>query len=332
MSEEAYSLVDSSGVFRPSLPDFYSGPPFVLRRSQQLLSAYYNAECGAVGLNLTETQLDALRVISLRAEPLGQAHLGTMLGLDRATMSSVIDGLVRRKLVRRIAGADRRSRNLMPLEAARELCELGAVCVSRSEAALFQRLPGPDVALLLDMLERVAKRNDAGAPLWDASLPDLQASGRRRGGRDSGAVAPLFREAHFLMRRCMQIVTAYVAESIAPLGLSSGLQLIVLYIVAACESVDQARIGRILYIDKSSVSLILSLLQSQGFIDRVSDPNDGRRRLASVTQTGMALLKIGVRRGQRVDDQMFERLPKDTKAQLTQTLARLVRLHGGFVD
>lgn len=319
--------VAAVGDFRPSLPDFHSGPPFVLRRSQQLLSAFYAAECRGAGINLTEPQLDALQIISLHDQPPDQTRLGLLLGYDRSTLSSIVDGLVRRKLVRRVVGGDRRRRTLVPMPATQAVLEKGLACSRQSVEHLLKGLSNADVAALLDVLEAVAMKQDTPAPPWHRG----DRSSASRDAPDEAAVfRSVYRAPHFLMRRCLQIVGAYVAEAVAPLGLSSGLQVVVLYVVAACEPVDQARIGRILWIDKSSVSLVLNLLETAGLIRRSSHPTDQRRQLASITPAGREMLLTGVTGGHRVDEMTFKGLSPGTREDFTERLARVVAAHDGY--
>jgi DNA-binding MarR family transcriptional regulator len=310
--------------FRPSLPDFHSGPPFVLRRSQQLLTGFYNAERRAAGTDLTESQLDVLHAISLCGRPPDQIGLALQVGYDRSTLGSVIDGLVRRRLVRRTVGEDRRRRTLVLAAGASDAMAIGSACARRSQEKLFKGLSKAEIASLLDLLEAVAMKRDTPAPQWRPSSAVGKGGGR-------GGFAELYRSPHFLLRRCMQIVTAFVAAAVAPLGLSSALQLVVLYVVAACEPVDQAKVGRILWIDKSSVSLVLSLLESEGLIRRVVDSKDQRRLLSSITPLGMSRLEVGVSGGDRVDDQIFEGLPSGTRERFTDALGRVVAAQGGYV-
>ena len=202
----------------------------------------------------------------------------------------------------------------MPLPLAEQAIHGGMLCVAEAERRLFQGLKRAEMDWALDTLHTIGHRNNSPIP----AIVEI----------DHTEAIKIYRPAHFLLRRCIQLMTVYVADGLQTLPVSSGLQLLVLYIVAACEPVEQARISRILWVDKSSLSLVLALLEKEELICREPDPRDGRQLLSKITASGMKFLEIGFMRGRNVDKNLLEPLSAEDRERFVTIFYGIVSRHG----
>lgn len=298
---------------------FQALPGFVLRRSQQILSALFAAECSRAGIDVTESQLDALIVIA-SSPHIDQVTLARKLGYDRSTTTSVVNGLVRRGLVKRLVGTDRRRRLLEPTPSARAALSSARRCSSRADAQLLAGLSPSERHQLLQVLTELATRADTEAPAWESSIDGAAKT------RGTTRLPKQYLTPRFLMGRCSQIGNAFLMQALGETGLTAA-QLGVMFLTGAWAPVDQTAIGRALRLDKSSVSLILSSLQLRGLIRRRSDPRHGRRVQVSLTPKGSRQLNESVPRAAGADARVFEGLSSGARERFCSLLGKVVEAH-----
>jgi len=94
------------------MTDVIDMPGHLIRRLQQAAVAVFHTKVGALGFDLTPVQYAALARI--KSDPgVDQATLAGLIAYDRATITGVIDRLVRKGLVvRKVSVQDRRAREL----------------------------------------------------------------------------------------------------------------------------------------------------------------------------------------------------------------------------
>lgn len=128
----------------------------LVRRAQQVHTAQWSAEFGT---ELTGPQFVVLRMLSTAGE-IVQSRLGELVALDRATMSGVVERLVRRGLVVAVPDpSDRRSRLVGLTEAGATLLD---AALPRAEAVQLQTVEPvavSDRAWLSETLQRLAFRS-----------------------------------------------------------------------------------------------------------------------------------------------------------------------------
>jgi DNA-binding MarR family transcriptional regulator len=300
-------------------------PGFVLRRSQQILTSLFTAECQRVSLNITESQLDTLTLVAADMHP-DQITLARRLGYDRSTTTSVIDGLARRHLVKRRIKSDRRRRSIELTAGAQNILNKALKCSQRADKTLFSRRSRSEATQIMNVLEEVAMNAKSSAPAWEPLYP----AGKQptRGHRYLPAI---YRTPRFLMGRCIQIGSSFLIQEIGQLGFTGGAQHGTLFLIAALGPADQATVARALRLDKSSVSIIMSTLQARGLIERGDDPGDRRRLLVNVTPAGLQLLKEARPRIRRADQRVFEGLSSGARERFVGSLSHLVASHSGFI-
>jgi MarR family transcriptional regulator, temperature-dependent positive regulator of motility len=299
-----------------ALSYFQSRPGFVLRRTQQLLTVRFASECRRAEIDITESQLDALAVIAADQHT-DQITLAHRLGYDRSTIASVINGLTRRRLVKRLIKGDRRRRLLELTPDARRTLAAARRCSKRADDTLLACLSTAERTQLLQVLTEVATHPDSLAPLWEPLVKGADISRKRH------VLPGVYRTPRFLMGRCIQVGGAFLGREIGKFGIT-GAQLGVLFLVAISGPVDQTTIGRALQLDKSSASMMISSLQARGLVRRSADPHHGRRVLVLTTRAGWRGLEKILPRAARADDRVFEGLSSDARDRFCSLLSRVV--------
>jgi DNA-binding MarR family transcriptional regulator len=91
---------------------------------------------------------------------------------------------------------------------------------------------------------------------------------------------------------------------------------------------SQATVGRRAEMDRSDVVAALNELEADGLVERAPDPEDGRRKIVTITAAGRRRLKkldgvVG-----SVQEQLLEPLSAAERARLTSLLGRIARRSG----
>lgn len=82
----------------------------------------------------------------------------------------------------------------------------------------------------------------------------------------------------FAINHVGRLLGASLAERLAPLGLTPA-QWVVLEYVSQRPATHQEQIARDLGSDAATLTGVLARLETQGYVDRVEDPHDRRRKL-----------------------------------------------------
>lgn len=128
----------------------------------------------------------------------------------------------------------------------------------------------------------------------------------------------------FLIRRANQITTALFMEEVEPLGVTAT-QFGVLVVLAARQPIDQVGIARLMGLDRSTTGLVVGTLEKRGLLERVTDPEDRRRRVLNITRAGRDRLAELESPSRRAQDRALEVFSPEQAAQFL-TLLRI------FVD
>jgi DNA-binding MarR family transcriptional regulator len=128
-----------------------------LRRAQVAVFQHFAATVGAA--EITPGQFGVLTVINSNPG-LSQTQLGNALGIDRSSVVAVIDRLESRGLVMRaVSPSDRRSHALrLSDEGARLLARLDEL-VRNHERHIARDLSADDKQQLIELLDRIARRD-----------------------------------------------------------------------------------------------------------------------------------------------------------------------------
>lgn len=132
----------------------------LVRRAQQVHTAQWSAEFGQ---ELTSAQFMVLRMLR-ETDEAAQSRLGERAALDRATMSGVVERLVRRGLVVSAPDhADRRTRLLSLTAAGSDLLQTALPRAEAVQRQTVEPVPEQDRAWLQDALGRLAFRTGCSA-------------------------------------------------------------------------------------------------------------------------------------------------------------------------
>lgn len=152
-------------------------------------------------------------------------------------------------------------------------------------------------------------------------------AGRRRKA-PPGDLNGLYGSAEFLIRRAHQLASAAFTEACRHLDLTPS-QYAALFTLRQMDGTSHNELGRLVSLDRSTMSVVLRSLRERGLVDAVDDPTDRRKTRLHLTDAGRLTLAQAERRGAAAGDALLEPLG-DRKAQLLLSLlAELSRKAGG---
>lgn len=124
-----------------------------------------------------------------------------------------------------------------------------------------------------------------------------------------------------LVRRAQQVHTGYWAEEVG--DRITGPQFAVLVSLAGSPGISQTTLSELASMDKNTATAILRRLERDGWVERLHDPDDGRRRLLQLTTSAAEELPQLGRAAARVQERLMEPLPP---AERSLFLARLAKV------
>jgi DNA-binding MarR family transcriptional regulator len=146
----------------------------------------------------------------------------------------------------------------------------------------------------------------------------------------SGLAAELAGHPGYLIRRAQQVSIALFYQRFAQVGITPT-QAICLHAIRRQPGIDQVAVARLIEIDHATAAMVIATLEKAGYVTRLVDPADRRRRTLSITRKGIALER---RMGAFSDSgaqllSIFE--PEDAQA-FVALLARFIDEHGKALD
>ena len=125
-----------------------------------------------------------------------------------------------------------------------------------------------------------------------------------------------------LMRRANQRHAAIFFEGLNDQQLTP-MQFAVLVKIGDEEEVSQNRLGRLAAMDPATVQGVVRRLKERALIDARPDPNDGRRSLWRLSETGEALVAATVPIAQQITEKTLEPLSKSERSNFLALLRKL---------
>jgi DNA-binding MarR family transcriptional regulator len=136
-----------------------------LVRASFLVNAVYAESARAYGLTVQQGQL----LCVLMGRPYGMGDLGATLGLEKSSLTGLVDRAVRRGLVRREPDPDdRRAVQVVLTGEGRDLAEDFYAATCRRVDELAAGLGGPDRDRLAALLGQVVRENEVPTVFLDA--------------------------------------------------------------------------------------------------------------------------------------------------------------------
>lgn len=148
---------------------------------------------------------------------------------------------------------------------------------------------------------------------------------------DSFKLGDLYRRPGFLFKRCHQVAVAIFIEECREFNVTSS-QFSALNVLHAHPGIDQIALGRLSGLDRSTVGLVIRLLQERGLLDRWANQRDKRRMQLKLSAEGEKLLADVTPAAQRARERVLAILPPERQALLTELLVDFLDRHGALID
>ena len=129
-----------------------------------------------------------------------------------------------------------------------------------------------------------------------------------------------------LIRRTNQAHTQLWAE-IVPVDIT-GSQYSILSALSAHGDLDQATVGRLTSLDKSSVAELARRMAQRGLLQRRKDERDARKRVLRITEDGARTVAEAAPYVHRVGQRLLASLDERERAQFLEYLRRVGELAG----
>lgn len=155
----------------------YEKPGHLIRRLQQIALALFMDETQA--FDVTPVQYSALLTIEIYPG-IDQTALCNIIAFDRSTIGDVVTRLERKKLIKRVPGAqDRRTKLLYMTAAGRKLLEDIEPAVQATQKRILEPLTARERVVFMGMLTRLVHINNehSRAPMRIDERPRAQRSG-----------------------------------------------------------------------------------------------------------------------------------------------------------
>ena len=126
----------------------------------------------------------------------------------------------------------------------------------------------------------------------------------------------------YWLRRAYQRHMAIFAAVMSDLDLTS-VQFAALVKLRDMKAVTQTELGRLIGIDRATISGVVSRLQKRGLLQFRLDPLDRRSRIIALTAAGEALLGQALQRTEQVGDDTLAPIGETDRAALREMLRKL---------
>jgi DNA-binding MarR family transcriptional regulator len=314
--------IDTGWHFRASL-SIYRADDLIRERDDAALRPHH----------LTRAKHEALAILYFsRSGELPLGKLGERLLVHPTSVTSTVDALERRGLVRRVGHPTDRRATLARITAKGRRAMQDSCSKIVAHRSGLDALTDDDAAKLFDLLARV--RADAGDLKRTNGNGDRTASepiedpilvGERNWQREGWAAGPWFR-ASVSIYRVAELIRQSNESTLRPLELTHVRHeaLAVLYFSQAGE-LPMGRLSERLLVHPTSVTSTVDTLQRLGFVRRVPHPSDRRATLARITRKGRRAVESSIRG--MADADCGVGVLSDAQARATFNLLAKVRLH-----
>jgi DNA-binding MarR family transcriptional regulator len=136
------------------------------------------------------------------------------------------------------------------------------------------------------------------------------------------AVDQMYSHPGFLLRRAHQIA-ASVFEQECDAVLTPP-QFSVLSLIGTVPGVDQMTVARVVGFDRTTVAVVIGNLERQGWVEKQSDPRDGRRYCLVATRAGLRVLEQVRARAERSEKRLLSAFSAAESRQFVALLRRFV--------
>lgn len=124
-----------------------------------------------------------------------------------------------------------------------------------------------------------------------------------------------------LIRRAYQAHTQLWTE-VVPVDIT-GSQYIILCALATHGDLDQASVGRLTSLDRSSIADLANRMARRGLIQRSRDERDGRKRMLRITEAGARTVAEAAPHVRRLSQRLLAQFDDGERAQFLDYLGRI---------
>ena len=124
-----------------------------------------------------------------------------------------------------------------------------------------------------------------------------------------------------LIRRAHQAHTQLWAE-VVPVDIT-GSQYVILCALAVHGDLDQASVGRLTSLDRSSIAELASRMAQRGLIQRGRDERDGRKRVLRITEEGSRTVAEAAPHVLRLGQRLLAQFDEEERARFLDYLRRV---------
>lgn len=124
-----------------------------------------------------------------------------------------------------------------------------------------------------------------------------------------------------LIRRAYQAHTQLWAE-VVPVDIT-GSQYVILCALAVHGDLDQASVGRLTSLDRSSVAELAGRMARRGLIQRGRDERDGRKRVLRITERGIVAVAEAAPHVRQLGQRLLAQLDDAEREQFLRYLGRV---------
>lgn len=149
-----------------------------------------------------------------------------------------------------------------------------------------------------------------------------QAAQALPGSSGPGRQPDLYSSPEFLFRRAHQIASAAFAEACRHLDLTPS-QYSALFMLREVSEVSQNELGRLISLDRSTMSIVLRSLAERRLVREFADPADKRKKRLQLSDAGRLILAEAERLSARSNEQLLRVLGEDKARQLLSLLEQL---------
>ena len=126
----------------------------------------------------------------------------------------------------------------------------------------------------------------------------------------------------YLLKRALLELDGLHDENLAPYGISAR-ELAVLLLLDAREPESQQQAGKRLGVDRTTMVALIDALESKELVVRRPDPEDRRRNVIALTDSGRKTLRQATRASDQAEQRLLAELDEAESAQLRSLLRRI---------
>lgn len=149
-------------------------------------------------------------------------------------------------------------------------------------------------------------------------------------GKGKSPLASLYSRPGFLLKRCHQVSAGIFAERCGDFRLTPS-QYGALCALRAYPGIDQIALGRLIGLDRSTVGLVIRLLDERALLDREVNAKDKRRMRLRLSSAGLQLLADVTSTAERAELDVLAGLPEPKRALFVALLQEFLDGHGASI-